>query len=150
MNIEKNRSGHDMVFVHGAIASKLASYLNDAVPYVWVLGHMPNRYVQWWETTVPLNHTEHIQARVRLLTYDIQLSTSEFLAQVKAFDDHGFVLVQSHKPMPDTLDLARIAEEQQDKILIQNGAFLRMWLPHAIETASVICYQPGYLATIHG
>ena len=86
----------------------------------------------------------------RACSPDIQLSTSEFLAYVKAFDNHGLVLVQSYQPIPDTLDLARIAEEQQDSVLIQNGAFLRMWLPHAIETASVTCYQPGDLATIHG
>jgi hypothetical protein len=132
------------------VVSMLAGYLSREVPFVWVLGHMPNSYVQWWEATVPLNRTESIRAQVRLLSYDIQLTTSEFLDRATSFDDHGLVLVQSHKPMPDTLDLARIPIEQQDDILIKNGAFLRIWLPHAVETASITCYRRGYLERIYG
>lgn len=149
MRIEASHSGHDRIFVPSAIASKLALFLNKEVEYVWVLGHMPNRYAQWWETTVPLNRAESIRTQVRLLAYDLQLSTSEFLDRVNSFDDHGLALIQSHKPMPDTLHLSRIPENQQDNILIKNGAFLRLWLPHAFETACVTCYEPGYLATIH-
>jgi hypothetical protein len=145
MKIQRNSNGHEMVYVHGAVVSSLSRYLSAEVPFVWILGHTPERYVHWWEATVPLNRSETIRAKVRMLSYDIQLLTRDFLEKALSFDDYGLMLVQSRKPMPDTLNLASIPTEQQDNILIKNGAFLRIWLPHAIETASVTCYQPGYL-----
>lgn len=150
MPAQKNPRGHDMLFVHGATVTALAKLLNPSVPYVWILGHMPHRYVEWWHTNVPLNDIDRITAQVRMLTYDMQLPTADFLQYAAAFDDCGLSLVQAHKPMPDTLDLSRISEEQQDAVLMKNGAFLRLWLPHAIETACVVCYEPGYLACAHG
>jgi hypothetical protein len=50
--------------------------------------------------------------------------------------------------MPDTLDISRIPEVQQDAVLINNGGFLRIYLPHAVETASIICYERDYLAAV--
>lgn len=148
MHIEKNPNNHDMLWVHRSVASELARFLHPEVPYVWLLGHMPNRVVQWWQANVPLNLQQNITAQVRLLSYDIQLRTQDFLAKAEGFDDHGLVLIQSNKPMPDTLDLSRIPEPQQDAVVMQNGGFLRMYLPHAMETACVICYQPGYLTQV--
>ena len=148
MCIEKNPNNHDMLFVHESVVSELARLLHPEVPYVWLLGHMPNRVVQWWQADVPLNLHQNITAQVRLVLYDMQLPTQDFLSKAECFDDYGLVLIQSDKPMPDTLDLSRIPESQQDAIVIQNGGFLRIYLPHAMETACVVCYQPGYLAQV--
>lgn len=150
MALEKNPRGYDMLFVHGATASTLASLFNPEVPYVWIFGHMPHRYVEWWNATLPLTEKESITGQVRLLSYDLQLTTAEFLNKISAFDNFGLALVQAHKPMPNTLDLARIPEDQQDQVLINNGAFLRLWLPHAVETACLVCYEHGYLDAVHG
>ena len=150
MTAQKNPNGHDMLFVHGATVSSLVRYLNKSVPYVWVLGHMPHRYVQWYNATIPLNERENITASVRLLSYDIQFRTSEFIEKASSFEEHGLVLIQAHKPMPNALDLSRIPEVQQDKVLIDNSAFLRIYLPHSVETACVVCYQAGYLVAAGG
>lgn len=99
---------------------------------------------------MPINRSESITGKIRMLSYDLQLTTNEFLERVHSFDDHGLVLIQSRNPMPDTLDLSRIPEQVQDSVLIKNGAFLRIWLPHSVETALVTCYEPGYLDTING
>lgn len=64
------------------------------------------------------------------------------------FDDHGLLLIQSRHQMPDTLCLERINESQQNSVLMQNGATLRIYLPHAIETAQVQSFKKGYLSTI--
>ena len=146
MRIEKNPNNHDMLLVHGSIVSELARFLHPEVAYVWILGHMPNRTIQWWQADVPLTLQHNLRAQVRALSYDIQLPTRDFLAQAAGFDDYGLVLIQSSKPMPDTLHLSRIPESQRDSVVIQNGGFLYIYLPHALETASVVCYQPGYLA----
>lgn len=146
--MQKNSRGYDMLFVDGATASALAPLLNPKVPYVWILGHRPHKYVQWHSATLPLNEKESITGQVRLLTYDLQLTTAEFLNKLQAFENHGLTLVQAHRPMPNALDLARIPDDQQDKVLINNGAFLRLWLPHAVETACLVCYESGYLETV--
>ena len=146
--IEKNPNNHDILFVPRTIVSELARFLHPEVPYVWLLGHMPNRVFQWWQATVPVNEQQNITARVRMVSYDMQLRTQDFLTQAAYFDDHGLVLIQSNKLMPDTLDLSRIPEPQQDTVVMRNGGFLRIYLPHALETASVTCYQPGYLAQV--
>jgi len=148
MDIMESATGHEMILVQGAVASRLARLLNPEIPFVWILGHMPNRIVQWWETEVPWSTEARISAKVRMLSYDMLLRTEEFLGHVEALDDHGLALIQSRKPMPDTLDLSRVPETQQDAVVIGNGGFLRVYLPHAMETASVVCYEPGYLQSV--
>ena len=66
------------------------------------------------------------------------------------FDNHGLDLIQSRKPMPDTLSLSSVPEGQQNSVLRQNGATLRIYLPHAVETAQVRSFTRGYLASLVG
>lgn len=146
MSVIRNQDGHETLVVHRATASKLAHYLDPSVPWVWILGHMPNRAIRWWTSSVPLNTNVSITGRIRGLTYDLQLPTAEFLCCVSDFDEHGLVLIQANREMPDTLDLSRLRDSQQDSVLIQNGAVMRMYLPHAIETAVIVCYREGLLA----
>jgi hypothetical protein len=148
MKIGATPRGHDEFLCDDATVASLAKLLNPSVPYVWIFHHMPTPIVQWWDADVPINKCERLSAKVRMLSYDLQMSTSEFLQRSLAFEGHAIDLVQADRPMPDTLDLSRIPAEQQDDILFRNGAFLRISLPHANETASVVCYQPGYLAKV--
>ncbi|MFH1301442.1 MAG: hypothetical protein ABIK07_10300 [Planctomycetota bacterium] len=141
----------EIVYVHGAIVSVLARFLDPTVPWVWILGHCPNPHAQWWNTTVPLNNSGSIYTgAVRLLCFDLQLTTRDFVSRATDFDEHGLMLIQSHKQMPDTLSLDGIPEAQQINILRQNGGTLRMYLPHAIETAQVQSFTKGYLETVIG
>jgi hypothetical protein len=139
----------ESLYIHNATVSDLARYLNPNVPWVWILGHLPNRIVEWWDTSIPINKQgASVKAKARSIIYDLMLETKEFLELVPEFEDHGLVLIQSHQRMPDTFDLSRIPENQQTKVLRDNGAFLRMYLPHAIETAQIQCFEKGYLKTI--
>lgn len=141
----------ELVYVYGAKVSVLATFLDVSVPWVWILGHCPNQRVQWWKTIVPLNTTGSVfNGSVRNLCLDLQLSTSDFISRATEFDDHGLLLIQSQKQMPDTLLLERIPELQQTDVLIQNGATMRIYLPHAIETAQVKSFTKGYLSNIIG
>jgi hypothetical protein len=145
------RQDCEIIYVHGAVVSNLAQFLDAAVPWVWILGHRPNRYVQWWNTAVAINTDgARLTGLVRNLCFDLQIPTQTFLAGAVDFDDHGIALIQSHRPMPDTLSLAAIPESQHNRVLRQNGATLSIYLPHAIETAQVQSFVKGYLATIVG
>lgn len=147
----ESRTDCEIVYIHGAVVSDLAKFLVSSVPWVWILGHSPNRYMQWWDATVPLNTkgTDFVGS-VRGLCLDLQLPTADFLSIAADFDDHGLVLIQSNCRMPDTLSLDLVPESQQNGVLIQNGATLKMYLPHAIETAQVQSFTKGHLATIIG
>lgn len=144
MIIEKNRSGYEATYVHGATVTDLSRFLNPDVPFVWILGHMPHPIIEWWQASVPLNLSHQVKAKIRLLSYDIQMSTEAFLGIQDQFLE-GIDLVQATREMPNSLNLSRVPEEQQDTVIFKNGGFLRISLPHAVETAYVVCYRPGYL-----
>lgn len=147
----ESRSDCEFVYVHNATVSVLTRFLDLTVPWVWILGHCPNRHAQWWNTTVPLNDNGSIYTgAVRLLSFDLQLSTLEFVSRAADFDEYGLVLIQSHKQMPATLSLDGIPEWQQTNVLRQNGGTLRIYLPHAIETAQIQSFTKGYLKTVIG
>lgn len=150
MTIETSQQGYERTYVHGAVVSTLARFLSRDIDYIWLLSHAPVEAIQWWEAAVPLTRSEIIRARIRAISYDMELRTTDFIARAHALDDHGLVLIQSRNPMPDTLDIWRIPDEQQDGVLVKNGAFLRIDLPHAVETACVTCYQHGYLGGVNG
>lgn len=138
----------EIVYVHGAIASVLTKFLDLSVPWVWILGHRPNRHVQWWNTSIPLNVAgSTFNGSVRDICVDIQLPTCDFVSRATEFDDHGLVLVQSHQRMPDTLCLDRMSDSQRNVVLLQNGVTLRIYLPHAVESAQVQSFRKGYLAS---
>jgi hypothetical protein len=138
----------ETVVVHQATVALLARYLNPAVPWVWILDHVPNSIIEWWKTQVPLNQqSENLVGEVRLLRYDLQLSTPEFLSRVGAFEGHGINLVQSRHRMPNTLEPSRLGKDRH-QVLRLNGAFLTLDLPHSGETAVVSCYEPGYLPSL--
>jgi hypothetical protein len=132
--------------VHHATVTAVARYLNPAVPWVWVLDHVPNSRFQWWSTEVPLNQQgATLVGDVRLLRYDLQLPTQEFLSCIEAFEEHGISLVHSRHRMPNTLEPSRLGSDRH-QVLRLNGALLTIDLPHAGETAVVSCYEPGYLS----
>ncbi|WP_255991004.1 hypothetical protein [Chitinolyticbacter albus] len=143
------RDGVETLYVHGATVSELVGFLNPQVPWVWILGHMPNTRFEWWETTQPINRSgTPITAEFRLVSYDLLLPTSRFLDLSPTFEGHGISLIQSNKRMANALDIARLPEDKLVKILRSNGAFLRIELPHAVETSQVQCFEKGYLASV--
>jgi hypothetical protein len=71
------------------------------------------------------------------MEFDLQLPTSRFLQLLLEFEDHGMVLFQMARRVPDTLTLDRVAEEAVNRVLLQNGLHLRFYLPHAMEYAQL-------------
>jgi hypothetical protein len=141
----------ETVAVHRATVSRLVRYLDPEVPWVWILNHMPCSRIAWWNSRVPLNDTgAYFQGEIRLLRYDLQLATGDFLSRCVDFDDQGISLIQSRNRMPDSLIVDRLEGTQRQRVLALNGAFLSFDLPHAGETAVVCSYSPGYLRRFEG
>ena len=141
----------ESVAVHAATVVGLARFLNPEVPWVWILGHMPRTTVEWWQVEVPIDAAGYrTSAEIRLLSYDLQMPTAQFLDVSVSFDQSGLSLVQSRKRMPNTLQFDRVENSERHRILRLNGAFLMIDLPHANETAVVSCFEPGYLRNFLG
>jgi hypothetical protein len=140
---------HEDLFVHAATVGSLLRFLDSTVPWVWILGHVPNPTFEWWESDVAVDRSgSRLKGLIRGLRYDLQLPTEEFLAVASAFEHCGIDLVQSHRKMPNTLDLHRVVEAHQSQVLRLNGAFLYIHLPHAVETALVRCFEVGHLERV--
>src|SRR5688572_11811683 len=95
----------------------LAHALDTAVPWIWIRGHMPKRYLQWWCTQLPLSEggTVH-DVSVRSLQFDLQLPTTRFLELLPDFKDHAISLFQLTRSLPDTLTLDRVPDESIDRV----------------------------------
>lgn len=144
-----DRNGVETLVVDAAKVSTLLPFVNPEIPWVWIFGHGPSQVWDWWESSLPVNKCgKSIAAEFRRVRYDMQLPTQRFLEVAAEFEELGLDLVQSSKKMPNSLDLSRIPQEQQSKVLRSNGAFLRIYLPHAVETAHVQCYEKGYLSRV--
>lgn len=141
----------EQVFVYGATVSTLCPFIDPEVPWIWVSQHTPVETIRWWKSTAPLNEVAGtFTGKIRNLAYDILMPTSSFLSKVADFERHGIVLVQSEHPIPDTLQLHSIPDAQLRAVLIQNRVTLKVYLPHAAETAFVESYVPGRLAEVLG
>jgi hypothetical protein len=147
-SISSDDAGCETAVVDRATVMSLTRYLNPIIPWIWIVDHMPNSKIQWWKAQVPLNGEGAIlSGEVRLVQYDLQLSTREFLLVANAFDDSGITLIQSRQRMPNTLDL-RGTGSNRHQVLRLNGAFLTIDLPHAREATVVCCYECGYLRSL--
>jgi len=78
------------------------------------------------------------------------MPTSEFLARLSDFFHSGVTLIQANQHMPGSLRLANIRGYDADvnRVLRQNGATMRIELPHPGETGSVFSFTTGYLSKV--
>jgi hypothetical protein len=132
------RNGMFSFMLRSCTSGILAHILDPAIPFVWLRHHTPNPYIQWRQTQVSLSGRGSLhEIEVRSMEFDIQLPTARFLELLPEFEDHGIVLFQMTRRVPDTLTLDRIADNTIDRVLIQNGLYLRFYLPHAVECAQL-------------
>jgi hypothetical protein len=119
------------LMLRSCTAGILAHVLDPAVPFVWIPRHMPNRHLKWWSTQTRLFEMGPLHGlEARLIEFDIQLSTSRFLELIPEFENHGLVLFQMTRRVPDTLTLQLLPDAAIDRILLQNGLHLRVYLPN--------------------
>ena len=104
--------------MHAATVGSLLRFVNKAIPWIWIIGHIPNERYEWWRTQVPLNDAGSMfSGDVRLVQYDLQLSTSDFFTAAPAFEDSGINLIQSRQRMPATLDLRSNMQKDRKSVV---------------------------------
>ena len=100
----------------------------------------------WWNARVPLRPGgEAHELEVREMGFDAQMPTRRFLGLLPEFEESGVVLFQVHKRVPGSLPL-RPEDDNLNRILLQNGLFLKFQLPYAGEVAVLCSLDKEYLA----
>src|SRR5262249_28333630 len=90
------------IMLRPCTAEILRHLLDPKVPFAWVVGHYPNRYLEWWKCRLPLSRSsEAVPLEVRGLRFDLLMPTSELLERLTDFD--GVVLHQMRRNVPNTL-----------------------------------------------
>ncbi len=132
------RNGMFSFMLRSCTSRILIDILDPTIPFVWIRRHTPKRAITWWQTRAPLceNGSPH-DIEVRSMEFDLLLPTVRFVELLPEFEDHGIVLFQMSRRVPDTLTLDRITENMIEQVLIENGLHLRFYLPHAVEHAKV-------------
>ena len=82
------------------------------------------------------------------MEFDLLMSRTEFLTHLDRFSPHGMIMTQLTRPVPNSLWLRTLPEEQTERILIQNGMLCRYHLPHRIETAQFSCTDRAHLERV--
>jgi hypothetical protein len=128
--------------LHGASVDDLEILLAGLEGFIWINQHMPHPVVRWWRSPLQLSpQAEPLHLTVRNVSFDVQMTVSEFLREIDSFREGGIGLVMSDRSMPDTLRLEQLLfEEGGDRALVQNGARLAFGLPHRWEHARLDAY----------
>ena len=137
--ITSRDDGTFSILFPAARCSILPHILDPNVPFVWLVDHTPVRHWGWWDTRCQLSATgPHHQVSVRMVTFDLQMPTAQFLQILPELSEHGMDVLQMTMRVPDTLVLSRLAAQEQTSILLQNGFHLRFKMAFSGETAYVI------------
>ncbi len=119
--------------------------------HVWVVRHRPSPALLWRRQAVPLALGERlVTLPIRLLEYDFQLPTADFLGLLEAWPgDVGVTALQLDRPVPDSLDFRHVMELGRPyDVLRQNGWRLTFDLPFGGEYAEVTAAERGALERI--
>lgn len=138
--IHESGNGLYHILLDAAEASDLRHLLHPDADYIWIHSHLPDPALRWWTADVPISpDVVWPSAKIRLMEYDLMMSRSEFLDRLELFVPHGLRLTQLTRPVPDSLWLNALPEDQAMRILLQNGMKARFFLPHRVETAEFVC-----------
>lgn len=134
--IQKDSCGLYRIAIRSANARDLRYLLDPAVPLVHLSNHDPKRTSEWWKLNLPLSEGSASQLyQVRLLSFDIELATKEFLEKLDQFSSHGLELIQTDRSLPPNIVVRYLPRERATEMLLEYGMESRYFLPHPGEVA---------------
>ena len=121
--------------------------LNPAVPFVWLINHLPVERLKWHNSTVQINDTNVLEnILVRSNQFEMMMETSQFLEILPMFIDSGMWLLQLENAVPDTL--RNIEFPLISHYLLKNGFYSQYNLPHKGETAKFTCVDNDWIERV--
>jgi hypothetical protein len=100
---------------------ELWSLIDKNLEYIFIHKFKPNQRIAWWKTSLKMNNLELFEdLQVRNMEFDIQTDLNG-LKRIIDLNSTQLRIYQFEKPIPDTLVLEYLPENNRDKILRQNG-----------------------------
>ncbi|RZJ98798.1 MAG: hypothetical protein EOO46_24100 [Flavobacterium sp.] len=100
---------------------ELWSLIDKNLNHILVHKFTPNLAIEWWATDIKMKDGELFKGlKVRNMEFDI---TTDLIGLKKLIElnTHQLRIYQFDKPIPGTLSLEHLPENNRDKILAQNG-----------------------------
>lgn len=121
-------------------ASILSKVLDPRVPWVTMINYWSKGICNLVEQNLPSlfgqdHRTETVQ--IKLLDMDVCLPTLEFLDVLSQLTDQGVEVVQSLRPLPNSLSVSDLNPGSKARVYREVGITLQFFLPHAHEYALV-------------
>lgn len=88
---------------------------------IFIHKFVPNEVIEWWKSDLKTQDgTEFKNLSVRQMEMDVQTDLAG-LKKVLALNTNQLRIYQFDRPIPDTLEIDRLPEENRNQILKQNG-----------------------------
>jgi hypothetical protein len=82
---------------------------------------MPNQTIEWWKTDIKMKNNEtYEKLKVRNMEFDILTDLNE-LKKILELNTNQLRIYQFDKPVPNTLSLEYLPQNNREQILQQNG-----------------------------
>jgi hypothetical protein len=147
--IHESKLGYFYIMLDASDATDLRFLLHPEAEHIWIHAHRPDPALRWWSADVPISPGIVMpSAQIRLMEFDLMMTRSDFLDRLDLFELHGLCLTQLSRPVPNSLWLQALPEDQIERILLQNGMRSRYFLPHAAETAQFSCTDKTHLERV--
>ena len=126
--------------------SELKELFDSSVPHIFIHKFTPNETLQWWETNIQTQQNQTFKnLQVRGMEFDIQTNL-DHLNKIIDLNTQQLRIYQFDKPIPDTLDLDRLPENDRLKILEKNGLQHLFWVD--FERLFIYSNQKEFLNSI--
>ncbi|RZL36467.1 MAG: hypothetical protein EOO96_06930 [Pedobacter sp.] len=100
---------------------ELWSLIDKNLNHILIHKFTPNLAIEWWATDIKMKNGELFKdLKVRNMEFDITTDLNG-LNKLIELNTHQLRIYQFDKPIPDTLSLEHLPENNRDKILAQNG-----------------------------
>lgn len=89
--------------------------------HIFIHKFMPNKAIEWWSTNLKMKNNETFEnLSVRNMEFDISTDLAG-LQKILTLNTYQLRIYQFDKPIPHTLSLEHLPENNRKKILQQNG-----------------------------
>ena len=111
-------------------------FFDKEINSIFIHKFMPNETIEWWNTDLKTkNGTEFKKLSVRQMEMDIQTDLNG-LKKILELGTRQLRIYQFEKPIPGTLEIERLPENNRNQILKQNGLKHFFWVNYEFLTVA--------------
>ncbi|MHC8949735.1 hypothetical protein [Sphingobacterium hungaricum] len=97
------------------------SLIDKDFDHLYIHKFTPNQAIEWWKTDIRMKNADlYKDLQVRNMEFDVSTNLVG-LKKLMELNTYNLTVYQFDRPIPHTLSIEFLPEEQRDKILQQNG-----------------------------